>query len=46
MYSLANGREIRMDITVAEIDLTREIVGGTIVFGKADAETGARRSPP
>ena len=32
VYGLADGSEIRMDITVAEIEFIGEIVGGTIVF--------------
>ena len=38
VYELADGREIRMDITTADIEFMGEIVGGTIVFGKANAE--------
>lgn len=37
-YELADGREIRMDITVGEIEFMGEIVGGTILFGDADVE--------
>lgn len=37
-YVLADGSEIRMDIAVARIELLREIVGGTVLFGDADAE--------
>lgn len=37
-YILANGSEIRMDVAVARIKLLDEIVGGTVLFGAADAE--------
>ena len=37
-YVLADGSEIRMDIAVARIELLGEIVGGTVLFGDADAE--------
>ena len=38
VYELADGREIRMDITTADIEFMGEIVGGTILFGEADVE--------
>ena len=38
VYELADGREIKVDITVAEIEFMGEIVGGTVIFGEADAE--------
>ena len=38
VYELADGREIRLDITTADIEFMGEIVGGTIVFGAANAE--------
>ena len=38
VYGLADGSELRMDITVAEIEFMGEIVGGTILFGDTDAE--------
>ena len=38
MYELAGGREITMQITTADIEFMGEIVGGTILFGEADAE--------
>ncbi len=34
----ADGRTIRMDITTGEIEFMDEIVGGTIVYGAANAE--------
>ena len=37
-YELADGREIKMDITTADIEFMGEIVGGTITFGEAGAE--------
>lgn len=38
VYELADGSEIRMDITTADIEFMGEIVGGTIVYGEANAE--------
>ena len=38
VYGLADGSEIRLDITTADIEFMGEIVGGTIVFGAEDAE--------
>ena len=35
---LADGREIAMDVTVAEIEFMGETVGGTVLFGEPDAE--------
>ena len=37
-YSLADGSEIRMDITGARIEFMDEFVWGTIVFGEEDSE--------
>lgn len=37
-YELADGREIKMDITTADVEFMGEIVGGTIIFGEAGAE--------
>ena len=37
-YELADGREIKLDITVGQIEFMGEFVGGTIIFGEADAE--------
>lgn len=37
-YELADGREITMDITTADIEFMGEIVGGTILFGEANVE--------
>ena len=38
MYELADGSEITMDVTTADIEFMGEIVGGTILFGAPDAE--------
>ena len=38
VYELADGSEIKMDITTGDIEFMGEIVGGTIIFGDADAE--------
>lgn len=55
VYALVDGSEVRMQVTVAEIELMGETVGTTIVFGNADAEPLlgltrwsplASRSPP
>ena len=37
-YELADGSELMMDVTVAEIEFMGEIVGGTIVMGADNAE--------
>lgn len=37
-YELADGRELVVDVTVAEIEFMGEVVGGTVVFGEAGAE--------
>jgi len=37
-YELADGSEVKMDITTAEIEFMGEIVGSTILFGADDAE--------
>ena len=38
VYELADGREITMEITTADIEFMGETVGGTILFGAAGAE--------
>jgi clan AA aspartic protease len=38
VYELADGSEIKMDITTADIEFMGEIVGGTILFGEPNAE--------
>ena len=37
-YELADGSEIKLDITTGDIEFMGEVVGGTILFGEADAE--------
>lgn len=38
VYGLADGSEVKMDITTGDIEFMGEIVGSTLVFGEADAE--------
>jgi clan AA aspartic protease len=38
VYELADGSEVKMDITIGQIEFMGEIVGGTIIFGDADTE--------
>lgn len=38
VYELADGSELRMDITVGQIEFMGEFVGGTIIFGDENAE--------
>src|SRR5713226_6037351 len=38
VYELADGSEVKMDITIGQIEFMGDIVGGTIIFGEADAE--------
>lgn len=38
VYELANGDELKMEITTADIEFMGEIVGGTILFGEAGTE--------
>ena len=38
VYELADGTEITMAVTTADIEIMGEIVGGTILFGEPDAE--------
>ena len=45
VYELADGSELRMDITVARVEFMGEFVGATIMFGEEDAEPLARASP-
>ena len=37
-YELADGSELRMDVTTADVEFTGEIVGATIIMGDIDAE--------
>ena len=38
VYELAEGTEITLDVTTADIEFMGEIVGGTIIYGEAGAE--------
>ena len=38
VYTLADGSEIRMDATAAQIEFMGDFVGATIIFGDPDAE--------
>ena len=38
VYQLADGSDLELDVTTAEIEFMGEIVGGTVLFGDADAE--------
>ena len=37
-YQLADGKAAAFDVTTADIELMGEVVGGTIVYGSAEAE--------
>ncbi|MEW6356556.1 MAG: clan AA aspartic protease [Planctomycetota bacterium] len=37
-YELADGSQVKMDITTADLEFMGEIVGSTIIFGADDAE--------
>jgi clan AA aspartic protease len=37
-YELADGSEVKMDITTGEIEFMGELLGATIIFGTDDAE--------
>lgn len=37
-YELADGTEIKLDITTADLEFMGDIVGSTIIFGRDDAE--------
>ncbi len=37
-YELADGSEVTLDVTVAEVEFMGEMVGATVIFGKEDAE--------
>ena len=37
-YRLADGSDLVLDVTTAEIEFMGEVVGGTIIMGEADAE--------
>ncbi|MCY3895417.1 MAG: clan AA aspartic protease [Chloroflexi bacterium] len=38
IYALADGREVRMDITTGDIEYMGEVVGSSIVIGDEDTE--------
>lgn len=38
IYELADGSELKMDITTADIEFMGEIVGGTVIFGEPNTE--------
>ena len=38
VYQLADGSDLVLDVTTADIEFMGEFVGGTIIFGEADAE--------
>ena len=38
IYGLADGSEVRMEVTVAQVGFMREIVGAIIILGESDAE--------
>ncbi len=37
-YELADGSEVKMDATVAEVEFMGDIVGATVIFGPDDVE--------
>ena len=37
-YELADGRELRRNVTVGQVEFIGEFVGATIMFGDTDAE--------
>ena len=38
IYELADGSQLRLDVTVAEVEFMGEIVGATVLFGDDEAE--------
>ena len=38
VYGLADGSEVRLDVTTGDIEFMGDIVGSTIVFGEDDSE--------
>ena len=38
IYELADGTEVKMDITTADIEFMGDIVGGTVIFADNEAE--------
>jgi clan AA aspartic protease len=37
-YELADGSEVKLDVTVAEVEFMGETVGASVIFGKDNAE--------
>ena len=37
-YELADGTEVKLDVTVAEVEFMGERVGSTVIFGKDEVE--------
>ncbi len=37
-YELADGSELAVDVTVAEIEFMGEVIGGTVIYGESNAE--------
>jgi len=37
-YELADGSEVKLDITIGELEFMGDIVGSTLIFGDDDAE--------
>ena len=35
---MADGSDLKMDVTTAEVEFMGEIVGGTVIMGEEDAE--------
>lgn len=44
-YELADGSEVKMDITTGDVEFMGEIVGGTIIFGDDDVKTPTHTPP-
>ena len=44
VYELADGNEVVMDVTIADIEFMGQIVGGTILYGAPDAHPRPHRS--
>ena len=45
-YELADGSELSLDITIAEIEFMGEITGGVIIYGEPDIEAAAGSDCP
>jgi len=44
-YELADGSEVKLDITIGELEFMGDIVGSTLIFGDDDAEPILGRRP-